>query len=98
MNRSLSAESLQQLAARLELAHKTLGRRYPGFSGERRPVHVVYGGAHLFKQSVVRRMRELALRSLDEFAPDFTSFAKAVGLPGSERLPGSAAAASDMAE
>jgi citrate lyase beta subunit len=87
MNRTLPADLLREVATRLELAHKALDRRYPGWSGERRPVHVVYGGAHLFKQGTTRRLGELALRSLDEFAPDFASFAKAVGMPGAERVP-----------
>ena len=48
---------------------------------------MVYGGAHLFRSGTARRLGELALRSLEEYAPDFAAFAKAIGLPGSERLP-----------
>src|SRR5580704_5052215 len=87
MKRTLSVDSLHEIATRLELAHQALDRRYSGFSGERRPVHVVYGGAHLFKQGTTRRLGDLALRSLHEFAPDFASFARAVGLAGADRLP-----------
>ena len=56
-------------------------------SAERQPVHVVYGGAHLFRAGTTRRLGDLALRSLDEYAPDFATFAKAIGLPGADRLP-----------
>jgi citrate lyase beta subunit len=98
MKRTLSADSLHEIATRLELAHKALDRRYPGFSGERRPVHVVYGGAHLFKQGTSRRLGDLALRSLDEFAPDFASFARAVGLAGADRLPSSTEAIAAIAK
>lgn len=55
--------------------------------GRRQPVHVVYGGAHLFTHDVAGRLANAALRHLDEWAPDFVSFARAVGLEGSQRLP-----------
>lgn len=97
MKRTLSQESLREITTRLELAHKAFQRRYPGPSGERQPVHVVYGGAHLFRSGTTGRLGELALRSLDEFAPDFTVFAKAIGLPGADRLPGSPEAAGSLA-
>ena len=53
----------------------------------RRPVHTVYGGAHLFTHDVAQRLGRAALRHLDEWAPDFVTFARAVRLPGSDRLP-----------
>src|SRR5207248_6377119 len=62
-------------------------QRYPGETGRRQPVHTVYGGAHLFKSDSAKRLGELARRSLEQFAPDFIIFAKAVGLPGAEALP-----------
>jgi len=49
----------------------------------------VYGGAHLFKADSAVRLGALARRSLDQFAPDFIAFAKALDLPGSNRLPAS---------
>jgi citrate lyase beta subunit len=90
MKRTLPQESLQQIAVRLEQAHKLFQRRYPGMGAERQPVHVVYGGAHLFRSGTARRLGDLALRSLDEYAPDFAAFAKAIGLAGSSSLPGAA--------
>src|SRR5271155_486852 len=87
MNRTLPTELLQQITARLEQAHKAFHKRYPGMSGDRQPIHVVYGGAHLFRAGTTRRLGDLALRSLEEDAPDFAAFAKAIGLPGSDRLP-----------
>ncbi len=82
MKRTLPPESLQEIATRLEQAHKAFQRRYPGPSGDRQPIHVVYGGAHLFRSGTTRRLGDLALRSLEEYAPDFVVFAKAIGLPG----------------
>ena len=44
-------------------------------------MHTVYGGAHLFKADTARRLGALALRALEEYAPDAATFASAVGLP-----------------
>jgi hypothetical protein len=87
MARTLSPESLQEITVRLASAHKAFQRRYPGATGNRQPVHTVYGGAHLFRADTGRRLGQTALRSLDEFAPDFSVFAKAISLPGADRLP-----------
>ncbi len=46
-------------------------RRYPGESNRRQAVHTVYGGAHLFQSATPhKRLGEVALRSLEEYAPD----------------------------
>jgi citrate lyase beta subunit len=89
MKRTLPPESLQDIAAQLAQAHKAFQSRYPGATGARQPVHTVYGGAHLFRANTAQRLGETALRTLDEYAPDFVSFAKAISLPGAERLPDS---------
>jgi citrate lyase beta subunit len=89
MKKSLSEESLGDLSARLTQANQDFARRYSGESGKRQPVHTVYGGAHLFKSDSAARLGGLAKRSLDQFAPDFLSFAKAIGLPGADQLPDS---------
>jgi citrate lyase beta subunit len=86
MNKSLTPEALQEIGERLEQAHALFQKRYPGDRGGRRPVHVVYGGAQLFRAGTARKLGELALRSLDEFAPNFLVFAKALGLPGADQL------------
>jgi citrate lyase beta subunit len=87
MNRSLSPETLIDLAEKLSMAHAEFQNRYPGATGNRQPVHSVYGGAHLFRANTAQRFGELAVRALDEYAPDFVAFAKAMSLPGAERLP-----------
>ena len=98
MMRTLTPDFLRELASRLDMAREAQQRLYPGPSSERRPVHIVYGGAHLFRAGLARRMGELALRSLDDFAPDFVSFAKAVGLRGADLLPADADAAATLAK
>lgn len=40
----------------------------------RQPVHVVYGGAHLFRRDVARRLGELALRAIETYSPDAATF------------------------
>ncbi|HKV03946.1 MAG TPA: hypothetical protein VJO53_02440 [Candidatus Acidoferrales bacterium] len=98
MKRTLPPEAIQEIATRLEKAHQAFERRYPGPSPERQPIHVVYGGAHLFRSGTTRRLGELALQSLDEYAQDFAAFAKAVALPMAERLPDTAEAAASIAK
>lgn len=98
MKRTLLPESLQEINVRLAAAHAAFQKRYPGSSGARQPVHVVYGGAHLFHADTTRRLGELALRSLDEYAPDFVNFARALGIPGADRLADSPEAAATIAK
>lgn len=98
MKRTLPPGSLHEIDARLEQAHKAFARRYPGATGARQPVHTVYGGAHLFRADTARRLGELAQKSLDEYAPDFVTFAKAISLAGSDRLPAAADASERLAK
>src|SRR5262249_21778172 len=87
MKSSLPTESMQQLTVRLQSANRQLMENYPGESGQRQPVHTVYGGAHLFKADSASRLGALAMRALDQFAPDFLTFARAIGLPSAQMLP-----------
>jgi citrate lyase beta subunit len=87
MKTSLSAEQTREISNRLHEANNAFTKRYPGEMGRRQPVHTVYGGAHLFKSDSAQRLGSLARRSLEQFAPDFLVFAKAIGLPGAETLP-----------
>jgi hypothetical protein len=88
--------SLTPLTEQLREANEEFTRHYPGESGLRQPVHTVYGGAHLFKSDTAKRLGSLAKRSLDQFAPDFLSFARALELPGSEELPDSMEEANEL--
>jgi citrate lyase beta subunit len=80
MKTSLTNETTRDIIARLQQANTDFARDYPGETGRRQPVHTVYGGAHLFKSDTPRRLGTLALRSLEQFAPDPHTFAHAVGL------------------
>lgn len=83
MKTSLTQDSTKDIVTRLQKANADFATRYPGESGNRQPVHTVYGGAHLFKSTTTERLSELALRSLEQFAPDAETFAKAIGLSDS---------------
>ncbi|HUQ34428.1 MAG TPA: hypothetical protein VM095_20065 [Pyrinomonadaceae bacterium] len=87
MKTSLSEESTREISNRLQQSNQAFAKRYPGETGRRQPVHTVYGGAHLFKSDSAPRLGALARRALEQFAPDFLTFAKAIGLPGAETLP-----------
>src|ERR1700681_147767 len=87
MKTSLSDAAIQKLVGPLDEPSASFARRYPGETGRRQPVHVVYGGAHLFRAGLSRRLGEVALATLGEFAPDAFTFARAIGLPGAATLP-----------
>ncbi len=66
--------------ARAVEAHRAWVAANPGDPPSRQPVHTVYGGADLFRADTARRLGDLALRSLEAYAPDPSSLAAAVGL------------------
>jgi citrate lyase beta subunit len=86
MKTSLSESVLAKTTGSLARANQEFTATYPGETGKRQPVHTVYGGAHLFKSDSAARLGALARRSLDQFAPDFLTFAKALDLRGAEEL------------
>jgi len=78
--------NIDEIIEPLRRANEDFARHYPGETGRRQPVHTVYGGAHLFKADSAQRLGSLARRSLEQFAPDATTFAKAIDLAGSAEL------------
>lgn len=77
---SFAPNDLEMITARLGEANRAFMRRYPGESNRRQAVHTVYGGAHLFKADSAQRLGAVALRSLEEYAPDAASLAAAIGI------------------
>src|SRR5690606_22040680 len=71
----------------LEPAHTRFGQRNPGGPWTRQPVHTVYGGAHLFKRDIALRLGARAIESLDGYAPEPFSFARALGIVSKSALP-----------
>jgi len=80
MKRTFSDDDLKSAASKLDPALEKFMARFPGESGARQPVHTVYGGAHLFKSDTTQKLGALALRSLDDFAPDAATLGDAIGL------------------
>ena len=71
------------LTAFLEVLDKgnlRAAEQYPGDSPQRQPIHTFYGGAHLFSAGLPRKLGDLALRALEEHAPDAGTLAAALNL------------------
>jgi citrate lyase beta subunit len=81
MQRTLTADSTRAIMSALARANAAFAASHPGDSGARQPVHTVYGGAHLFRADLSSRMGALALRSLEQYAPDGATLAGALGFP-----------------
>src|SRR5579871_3420311 len=77
----LNEEDLKPILKRLDCAHRAADADFPGDNFERQPVHVVYGGAHLFKAGTPARLGAMALNSLRSFADDAADFAQCLGIP-----------------
>ena len=75
---NLSPNEIEQITGQLREANQAFMRRYPGESNRRQAVHTVYGGAHLFKADSAQKLGAVALRSLDEYAPDAGALAEAL--------------------
>jgi citrate lyase beta subunit len=80
MKTTLKADSLAAARASLREAHLAFNQAWPGESPRRQPVHTVYGGAHLFKSDTALKLAAMAQRSLEEYAPDASTLARALGL------------------
>ena len=80
----LTESEIRKITNALEKPLANLAARFPGESDQRQPVHTVYGGAHLFKSDTAPKLGALALRALNEHAPDAATFAAAIGLPSAD--------------
>lgn len=77
---SLWPEEVEKISVKLGEANQKFMRRHAGVSSQRQPVHTVYGGAHLFKANSAQKLGALALRALEEYAPDAVALTQALGL------------------
>jgi citrate lyase beta subunit len=78
---TLTQARLASAREALRRANVNFERAYPGEATRRQPVHVVYGGAHLFRATTARKLGDLALEALKEYAPDAAELAHGLGLP-----------------
>ncbi len=87
MKRTLTPELTAAVDTRLARANAEVARQFPGDPATRQPVHTVYGGAHLFSADSAAKLGQLARASMDEYAPDAVTLARALALPGADSLP-----------
>lgn len=78
---TFSPADLADVTEQLREADLAFVRRYPGEPGHRKPVHVVYGGAHLFKADTAVKLGRIAAKSFDEHAPDPAALARVFEMP-----------------
>ncbi len=71
---------LTELLDTLRPANLAFMAGHPGDPPRRQPVHVVYGGGHLFRAETAARLGEVARRALSEYAPDASALDEALGL------------------
>ena len=89
MNLSISETDKEGILGRLKIANLQFQQTYPGDKPDRQPVHTVYGGANLFKADTCVKMGEIALKSLQTYAPNFVVLADVLQLEGFVQLPSS---------
>lgn len=77
---TLTPATLRQVRSQLRRANAATGRWHPGDRSERQPLHVVYGGAHLFTKDTVTKVGRIALETFQGIAPDAQALAQAVSL------------------
>jgi citrate lyase beta subunit len=86
MKTTLTSEVAAPILEPLIRANQTHDALFPGEPAERQPVHTVYGGAHLFKQDTAVTLGSLALKLLNDYAPDPGALAGCIGLSAGDRL------------
>lgn len=83
MKKTFSDLQLQRVFAELEVSSSAI----QNLKSVRNPVHVVYGGANLFRKDTPQKLGKIALKSLETYAPNFVEFADAMRLKGADTLP-----------
>ena len=87
MNLSIADIEKEILLNSLKTANLKFQQTYPGDKPDRQAVHTVYGGANLFKSDTCVKMGEIALRSLQTYAPNFVVLANVLRMEGYDDLP-----------
>jgi citrate lyase beta subunit len=72
-------QALNAFLDALDSGNRRIAAQYPGEPARRQPVHTVYGGAHLFTAGAVPKLGAIALRTLEEHAPNPDTLADAIG-------------------
>jgi citrate lyase beta subunit len=77
---SIPDNALSSILDVVDKPNARITRQFPGDSPHRQPVHVVYGGAQLFKADAAQKLGAIALKSLQDHAPDAATLAGAIDL------------------
>jgi citrate lyase beta subunit len=85
MHTTFSTDDTNSVAAHLRKANTTFNELYPGDSPSRQPIHTVYGGAQIFKADTAQKLGAVALKTLEEYAPDAGALARALELAGAAK-------------
>jgi citrate lyase beta subunit len=80
MSTSLDLGMLDEAAAALREANLAFAVAHPGESPGRQPVHTVYGGAQLFAADSVPKLGGVAVRAMNQYAPDAAALGRALGI------------------
>jgi citrate lyase beta subunit len=86
MKTTLTSEITAPILEPLIRANQAHDALFPGEPAERQPVHTVYGGAHLFKDDTAITLGSLALKLLNDYAPDPAAFAACIEFAAGDRL------------
>jgi citrate lyase beta subunit len=87
MKLSINDNQKEDILNTLGKANRKFQETYPGDKPDRQPVHTVYGGANLFNAETCLKIGEIALKSLQTYAPNFVELAKVLKLEGYHYLP-----------
>jgi len=72
--------ALAEAESALREANLRFAAAHTGEGPGRQPVHTVYGGAQLFAADSVPKLGSIALRAMDQYAPDAAALGNAVGI------------------
>jgi hypothetical protein len=82
MKLTLTHDEVNAHCSELHDSNADFKSHYPADSSERQPVHTVYGGANLFKAGFAAKFGEVALKTLDTYAPNYHVFRPRAGSAG----------------
>jgi hypothetical protein len=82
MKLTLTHDEMNSYCSELHDSNAAFKSDYPADSFERQPVHTVYGGANLFKAGFAAKLGEVALKTLDTYAPNYQRLCPCSGSAG----------------
>lgn len=81
MKTTFDQQDFIKLTAELIQKNQEVDDIFPGDSADRQPVQTVYGGAHLFKSDTAKKLSNLSLKFMEEYAPTHDIFSRELNIP-----------------